>query len=223
MSTQASTPPRKRRAARVLGNVALATALASNLAGCVKLSGMSGSPRYACQAPEGVACQSVSGTYANTVGHQATRPSKAATSAAGHASTSELPLATHAALSTTTASPDGLPLRTAPRVLRLWIKPWEDADGDLHDQGHVYLQIDDGRWQLQHIQHAPRHLREAVAPVPPAQPLGTRASGLPPPPQQPIAADQRRPVNPPALPLPLRARLPQSASHGTPAPSSPAP
>ena len=42
----------------------------------------------------------------------------------------------------------GEPILTAPRVLRLWIAPWEDAAGDLHDETFLYLRIDDGRWTL---------------------------------------------------------------------------
>ena len=47
-----------------------------------------------------------------------------------------------------------LPLRSAPRILRLWFKPWEDADRDLYDQGYVYVQVDGGlmdKFQLQRI------------------------------------------------------------------------
>ena len=38
-----------------------------SLAGCMSLSGLSGNSSYACKAPDGVTCQSVSGTYANAV------------------------------------------------------------------------------------------------------------------------------------------------------------
>ena len=37
------------------------------VAGCGNLSGLGGTSRYACQAPAGVQCQSVSGTYHNGV------------------------------------------------------------------------------------------------------------------------------------------------------------
>lgn len=165
MNTTLTTPTSKRR--RTLMACALAVPLAVSLSGCVNLSGLSGSPRYACQAPKGVACQSVSGTYANTAGPGATRPGKA----------EALPSLVAEPGPSTPPSADGLPLRAAPRVLRLWIKPWEDADGDLHDQGHVYVQIDDGRWQIDHLQ---RRSREAVAP---ARPMGARVSPVLRPPQ----------------------------------------
>ena len=35
--------------------------------GCANMSGLSGSSDYACKAPEGVTCDSVSGTYANAI------------------------------------------------------------------------------------------------------------------------------------------------------------
>jgi conjugal transfer pilus assembly protein TraV len=47
-------------------------------------------------------------------------------------------------------------------VLRLWTKPWEDADGDLWDQGRVYVQIDGGRWQIEHLH---QRVRERYQPL----------------------------------------------------------
>ena len=64
------------------------------------------------------------------------------------------------------------PLRAAPRVLRLWIKPWEDADRDLNGESLVYVQVDNGRWLVDHVQ---RQVREAYAPVRPGK-LPTSAS-----------------------------------------------
>ena len=37
------------------------------LGACMNMSGLGGDSKYACKAPEGVACDSVSGTYANAV------------------------------------------------------------------------------------------------------------------------------------------------------------
>ena len=65
------------------------------------------------------------------------------------------------------------PLRSQTRVLRLWFKPWEDADHDLYDQGYVYVQIDNGRWL---IDHAQQRIRDAYAPVRPPQPKALPAA-----------------------------------------------
>ena len=134
-----------------------------SLAGCMSLSGLSGNSSYACKAPDGVTCQSVSGTYANAVANNLPAQRARATPAAApdlapHASAASTPTARNAPADAAQV----LPLRSAPRILRLWFKPWEDADRDLYDQGYVYVQVDGGRWLVDHAQRA---IREAYAPV----------------------------------------------------------
>ena len=166
------------------------------LAGCVNMSGLSGESKYACAAPEGVACDSVSGTYANAVHNNL--PSQRGRAAPPSTGTPEAPTppaaparqpVTGTLPAVALPGPDGqanLALRSQSRVLRLWTKPWEDADGDLWDQGYVYVQVDAGRWQIDHVrqrirdQYAP--LRPPPAPAPTALPAGT------PPPAEPEAA-----------------------------------
>ena len=148
------------------------------LAGCTSMSGLSGSSTLSCKAPDGVICDSVSGIYANAVQNNlptqrrgtaavlpaqdlgaASAPSAAASAAApqrtGLPSRPAAPLAAGAA---------DMPLRSSARILRLWFKPWEDADRDLYDQGYVYVQIDGGQWL---VEHAQRRIREAHAPLRP--------------------------------------------------------
>lgn len=40
------------------------------------------------------------------------------------------------------------PVRLPPRVIRIWIAPWEDSDGDLHQPSYIYSEISPkkGRW-----------------------------------------------------------------------------
>ena len=147
------------------------------LAGCANISGLDASSEYACQAPLGVQCESVSGTYANALRNAlpAQRPPRAPSAAPMTA-----PPAGPAAMRATSAAarapggieaPPAQPIRSQPRLLRLWIKPWEDADRDLHDQGYVYVQVDSGRWL---VDHAQRQIRDAYAPVrPPRRPATT--------------------------------------------------
>lgn len=153
--------------------------LVLGLAGCVNMSGLDGGSQYACAAPEGVACDSVSGTYANALHHNLPSQRAAApaasprTAPAGGAAPSR-PLAQAPAVSApATVDPAGTLLRAPPRVLRLWTKPWEDADGDLWDQGYVYVQVDGGRWQLDHVQ---QRIRDRYTPLqpPPAAPAGAQ-------------------------------------------------
>jgi conjugal transfer pilus assembly protein TraV len=133
------------------------------LAACTNMSGLSGSSSFACKAPDGVTCDSVSGTYANAVQHNlpSQRPKAVAASApATAASAAPAPRSTVARAPAPAFSPDAL--RSSPRVLRLWFKPWEDADRDLFDQGYVYVQIDSGQWLMDHVQ---RQVREGYAPL----------------------------------------------------------
>lgn len=163
--------------------IALAGMLA--LSGCSNLSGVGGDSKYACKAPEGVACDSVSGTYANALhnnlpSQRQQQPVDASTTPSAPSSstaTRHAPLAAAPAIATTGTlipSPEANPLRSQARVLRLWTKPWEDADGDLYDQGYVYVQVDSGQWLIDHVQ---RQIRDTYAPLRPPPKAARDASG----------------------------------------------
>ena len=138
------------------------------LAACMSMSGLGGDSKYACKAPDGVACDSVSGTYANALhnnlpSQQAQRSARRQKEASEESPSNKV----GRAISSATANVSGMavtpsPLRTQARILRLWIKPWEDADGDLYDQGYVYVQVDNGQWQIDHVQ---RQIRDLYAPL----------------------------------------------------------
>ena len=162
-------------------SLALRACLASSmlvLAGCTSISGLDGSSSLSCKAPDGVTCDSVSGIYANAVRNNLpSQRSGTAAPTAGKASAapSVPPSATSASAPAQSGAPprpsaplaataSAMPLRSSARILRLWFKPWEDADRDLYDQGFVYVQIDSGRWL---IEHAQRQIREAYAPLRP--------------------------------------------------------
>lgn len=132
-----------------------AMALLLPLAACVNMSGLSGGSKYACAAPEGVACDSVSGTYANalhenlpsqrtsgTAAGDAAAPSRSAVPVAPAPARQPLAAPTAANALAGTGDAPALALRSQARVLRLWTKPWEDADGDLWDQGYVYQAVE---------------------------------------------------------------------------------
>ncbi|MCL1961835.1 MAG: type IV conjugative transfer system lipoprotein TraV [Desulfovibrionaceae bacterium] len=163
----------RRAAPRPFALAALLMSAALALAGCMSMSGLGGSSKYACAAPEGVACDSVSGTYANALAHNL--PSQRKRLAAQGASETQAPAAPASAAKPARplAAGDadslepGLPLRAQARYLRLWIKPWEDIDGDLYDEAHVYVQIDQGRWRIDHVR---QRIRDAYAPLRPPTP-----------------------------------------------------
>ena len=155
---------------------AIAGSAALMLSACANMSGLDGTAEYGCKAPQGVQCESVSGNYYNAVQNNlpSQRRGRSGDSEAEktHGTrASNMPADTRAAgsLVTTQVGADNssttsvaLPLRSQSRVLRLWFKPWEDADHDLYDQGYVYVQIDNGRWL---VDHAQRRIRDAYAPI----------------------------------------------------------
>jgi conjugal transfer pilus assembly protein TraV len=142
----------------------LTVGLVSMLTGCASLSGIGGSSNFSCKAPEGVMCDSISGVYANSVANNL--PSQQV-----HRKAEQKEQSYAAAGYYERMISSGAPLRTRPRVLRIWVAPWEDQDGDLHDQSLAYVVVDNGRWLLEHNQ---RQIAQEYAPVRP--PIGFNPS-----------------------------------------------
>ncbi|MDF3833454.1 type IV conjugative transfer system lipoprotein TraV [Cupriavidus basilensis] len=178
------------------------------LVGCVSMSGLGGDSRYACKAPDGVTCDSVSGTYANALQNNLPgQRAKASTRGDGdagkdaHAAPARVAPRTASALPAASSGDPGAawepsPLRSQTRLLRLWTKPWEDADGDLYDQGYVYVRVDNGRWLIEHVQ---RQIRDRYAPLrpPPASAAGSSSA-----PAEAGQATDLSPLQRPAAPGP---------------------
>lgn len=152
------------------------------LGACMNMSGLGGDSKYACKAPDGVACDSVSGTYANAIHNnlpsqrakRSTAPREDASE--GNPPESAVPAPSRVAASDADTVVAPGPLRSQARLLRLWIKPWEDADGDLYDQGYIYVQVDNGQWLIDHVQ---RQIRDAYAPLKAPPKAATEATGEP--------------------------------------------
>jgi len=177
---------------------AFITLLTLGLSGCASsLSGVGGTQNYACKAPIGALCTSVSGVYANALHGMAEVPRPPLTTAAPKKfgetnavmkdeslisgtepliSSRSPPTADleFGPLSVTTSSASTQPdsaasgaepvLRTEPRVLRLWIAPWEDSDGDLHDAALVHVVVDVGRWLIERVRPVPRSRLGGITP-----------------------------------------------------------
>ncbi|MDP1692100.1 MAG: type IV conjugative transfer system lipoprotein TraV [Burkholderiaceae bacterium] len=156
------------------------------LTGCSSITGLDGSSQYACKAPEGVKCDSVSGNYYNAIQNNlpAQRKPTGTSSPASLSDPQGVPPVRGSSRSSASSIPTAVataagaagsgvgsaylaaPLRAGPRVLRLWIKPWEDADHDLNGESLVYVQVDNGRWLVEHVQ---RQAREPYAPIRPTR------------------------------------------------------
>lgn len=139
----------------------------SMLSGC---SSLLRKDEFNCKAPPGVTCMSVEEAYRRSLAGDAAPPP---VPGAGSARTSEEAAGQSASLPSYRNAPvrpapeSGTPIRSQARVLRVWIAPWEDKEGDLHDQSYLWVTVDTGRWLLDHTK---RQVRPAYRPViPPAE------------------------------------------------------
>lgn len=41
-----------------------------------------------------------------------------------------------------------IPIRTPAEVMRIWVAPWEDTNGDLITSGYIYTEIEPKRWVI---------------------------------------------------------------------------
>ncbi|RQT22082.1 type IV conjugative transfer system lipoprotein TraV [Burkholderia contaminans] len=177
--------------------LATLTALMS-MTGC-SFSGYDASSQFACKAPEGVLCSSMSGIYANAMAHNL--PDQRVHTAAG--ATTNIALGSYAGAlspgrSTSSAAvgtnsratfgvavilpkalDSGAPVHTGAREMRIWFAPWQDADSDLHDQEYVYLIVDSGHWSIAHNQQRIQAAFRPVMPPTPAQDVAGNGSKTP--------------------------------------------
>jgi conjugal transfer pilus assembly protein TraV len=169
----------------------IASVLALALGGCAgSLTGMDGESKFSCKAPDGVTCSSLSGVYANAVANNLPGLRKD-----GKGDPAVRPPAKESPDGTITGqvASSGDPLRTQARVLRIWIAPWEDTEGDLHDQSYIYVVANAGRWTIEHSQ---RHIVDRYRPTFIKAAPGGQAL------QKPLTPSQKpsRPLGGPSLP-----------------------
>lgn len=162
---------------RVLGLMII-----GSLTGCASsFSGLSGSSSsLSCKAPAGVICSSVSGIYANSLKDALPAQQKKTETPVVEASDSKVvktnpPKKVEEKAKSTEAESlpphalrtlsSGMPVRSAPYVLRVWVAPWEDADGDLHDQHYLFAVVNHGKWQLEVNQERIRSQFRPVYPL----------------------------------------------------------
>lgn len=146
--------------------VAVSTAL---LAGC-SFSGLDARSNFACKAPDGVLCESMSGIYANASLNNL--PSQRIKHAHANQSANAVDVTPQNATRVqgepgslfTTPLYSGIPLYRDTSKLRVWIAPWEGADKTLYDQSYMYLVLNDGDWLIQHNNSI---IQSAYAPVSP--------------------------------------------------------
>ena len=173
-AAQNSKPAWLKRSATLVAVAAVAV-----LTGCASVSsGIGGTEKFACSAPNGVSCLSISGISENI--NAGTLPSLNGRNGGGGASNNAaviqqlqapvprsfmtpvdelnaprvgqtVNILPSAAINKLATPNSGTPLRTPEQVVRIWMAPFEDTDGDLHDQKYIYLTLNSGQWQLDAI------------------------------------------------------------------------
>lgn len=137
-----------------LVRLAVAIGLGSSIAGCSTLTG--GNDEFSCSGqPEGVRCMSAREVYQQTenpgpVRIAEVRKEREAKSRRETEREQTVPAAPHSASRAVELprSQDPLPVRTTPKIMRIWIAPWEDDNGDLIGNGIVYTEIEERRWNV---------------------------------------------------------------------------
>lgn len=226
------------------------------LGGCTTASGLDASSKFACSAPDGVTCMSVSGIYANSKAGSlpAMQPRSSTTSDAPGATvatpvaigesgpvtersmaqnSSGMGGASGATSGSTSAAVDvglarevvaynapsntvslggstpkttpkamsaphsGAPLRTPERIVRVWMAPFEDAEGDLHDQKYFYVTVTPGSWTIEAHRANIRRTFQQVTPL--SRNNAANKEQAPADPEQ-IAQQQSRAALPPGIP-----------------------
>lgn len=131
----------------MFARLAPSLAIAAALTGCVSMTGLTESSKFACKAPAGTTCTSVSGVYTNSSLNNA--PSRPASL---QVDTSGVPAPAGATAFPVLAA--GMPIRSQPRMLRIWMAPWRDEDDTLHDQAYMYVMVDPGKWLVERSRDA---------------------------------------------------------------------
>lgn len=131
--------------------LALALACIGALAGCA-------TTKYQCPTPTGVACMGARDVYklTNAPGKAGIQAATGVLSKDGHL-VSPKPVAQGEGETSSPESTqiiplpkpgDVIPIREQAAVMRIWIAPWEDTDGNLVMATRIYTEIEPRRWSV---------------------------------------------------------------------------
>ncbi|MGH8159237.1 MAG: type IV conjugative transfer system lipoprotein TraV [Rhodanobacter sp.] len=137
---------------RTLMKLALIGCSTLALSGCIF-----GKTKYECPAPTGAACMPVNRLYSLT-----NEPGQAGIDSAtgavepGHSKkrkvVADAPIDVGPQMSAHVAPVpqpgDVVPIRAPARVMRIWVAPWQDENGDLHAASRMFVEIEPQRWAM---------------------------------------------------------------------------
>lgn len=124
-----------------------------SLGGCASLTGLDAKSDFACAAPEGFSCTSMTGVYANINNPDLPKGKKATFLGASnqrYAPRHKPGMDQYGRTPLTQYQDTGIPIRTQPQIMRIWVAPWESTDKTFYDQNYVYSVVDYGDWVLTH-------------------------------------------------------------------------
>jgi conjugal transfer pilus assembly protein TraV len=146
------------------------------MSGCQSLSGLDATDKFTCRAIGGVPCESMTDiherTKAGTLPAQQKKEKQIGQLQKSRAETTVAMTSIIASTGMTPAIATGIPLLTQPTALRIWLAPWKDADGDLHDQSYIYVKTGEVDWVPEHTRQqimtnfTPRRVGGAVTKAP---------------------------------------------------------
>lgn len=162
---------------------------AMTLAGCASTFNPVGDSEFSCPGmPQGVICKTPRAVYKSTNGPLPVTDSdlpitsaKAGDKPAERLS-SDTPLLAQGNVPYRTGTTAALPVREAPKVMRIYIAPWVDSHDDLHLASVFYTEIEPRKWSIGIREDSGRGVvvpfREvptdtATSPAAPAPPQGT--------------------------------------------------
>ena len=120
------------------------------MSGCSSLG--VGNSDYACPGmPNGVQCMSTRDVYEATENGKIPRPIKAGVNPDSGDSDDASSKHRDSVVDNyvTPRIPDQpIPVRTPAQVMRIWVAPWEDENGDLMTTGYVYTEIEPRKWVI---------------------------------------------------------------------------
>lgn len=115
---------------------------------------------FSCQGKDGEpSCRTISEVFESTAKTSATAGRESPSSEATEASGKPAVMTEAAAIGMPVA-----PWRTPEKVLRVWLAPFTDDYGDLHDQRYLFVRIKDAGWREDAVAHLAKE-RQSFKPV----------------------------------------------------------
>lgn len=135
---------------------ALLTSLTLGLGGCGHLSGLDASDEFACPRPNGVPCQSLTDTYQASLAQPGSAvPAKnienTVTGDSRFADATDAAVAAPLRREVTDSNGHLLfsePQRVPEKLITVFIAPWTDSQGNLHEGETIYTAVQQARWAV---------------------------------------------------------------------------